>query len=79
MHAGPRGIQVHFNRRGATGETLVVVALGADAFGAADADPANALRLAAGRAAAGLALRGRHVDAEEIVEIGLRMLPHDEQ
>jgi len=75
MGLGPSGIQVHFNRRGATGGTLVVVAFGADAFGATDADPACALRLAAGRAAAGLALRGRHVDVEEIVEIGLRMLP----
>jgi hypothetical protein len=68
-------IEVHFNRMGLGGRTLVVVAVGTEVYGATDLEPVNALYVAAQRAAADLALRGHAVDAAEIVERGLRSLP----
>jgi hypothetical protein len=40
-------IEVHFNRLGLSGGTLVVVAIGTDVYGATDQEPVAALRAAA--------------------------------
>jgi hypothetical protein len=68
-------IEVHFNRMGLGGGTLVIVAVGTEVYGATDLEPVNALHVAAKRAADDLALRGQQVDPAEIVEYGLRSLP----
>ncbi len=63
-------IDVHFNRLGPTGGTLVIVAIGTDVYGATDRQPLAALHIAARKAAEGLALRGQSVDPSLIVERG---------
>lgn len=68
-------IEVHFNRAGLNGGTLVVVAIGTDVYGATDEEPIAALRAAAVRAAEDRASRGEPVDPEAIVERGLGRMP----
>ena len=63
-------IDVHFNRLGPSGATLVVVAVGREVFGATNPEPLAALHTAAREAAEGLAKCGHRVDAEVIVERG---------
>jgi hypothetical protein len=63
-------IEVHFNRMGPGGGTLVVVAIGAEVYGATDLQPVAALRSAARKASEDLALRGRPVDPDVIMECG---------
>jgi len=59
---------------GLRGGTLVVVAIGTDVYGATDLEPVSALHAAARRAAEDLALRGRPVDPNVIVERGQQQL-----
>jgi hypothetical protein len=73
-HVVTDDIVVHFNRMG-QGGTLVVVAVGADVYGASALEPVAALRSAATKAADDLALRGHAVDAKAIVAHGMRSLP----
>lgn len=63
-------IDVHFNRLGPSGTTLVVVAVGREVFGATNPEPFAALHTAAREAAEGLAKCGNRVAAETIVERG---------
>lgn len=63
-------IGVHFSALGGGGGTLVVVAVGTDAYGATHDEPLTALHAAACKAAEGLALRGMTVDPKIIVERG---------
>jgi hypothetical protein len=65
-------IDIHFNRTGASGGTLAVVAIGTDVYGAADLEPLAALCAAARKAVEDFALRGRALCIEEIIERGLR-------
>lgn len=63
-------IDVHFNRLGPTGVTLVVVAVGREVFGATSLEPIVALHAAARQAAEGLGKCGKRVDPDVIVERG---------
>jgi len=65
-------IDIHFNRLGQTGATLVVVSVGTETYGATGADPLAALRVVARKASEGLAARGCYVDPNLIVERGCR-------
>jgi hypothetical protein len=56
-------IDVHFNRLGPSGATLVVVAVGREVFGATHPEPLAALHTAAREAAEGLAKCGQRIDA----------------
>jgi hypothetical protein len=63
--------EIHFNRMGRSGATLVVVAIGTDVYGATHAEPVTALRAAAHKAAVDLSLRGRLIDPHVVVQHGL--------
>lgn len=63
-------IEVHFNRMGLSGGTLVIVAIGTEVYGATDLDPVTALRAATRKASEDLALRGHPVDPDVIMECG---------
>ncbi len=67
-------IAVHFNRQGAARGFLVVVAIGAEVYGATALDPGLALRVAARCASEDLATRGQAVAAETIVARGRQEL-----
>jgi hypothetical protein len=63
-------IDVYFNAMGPKGRTLAVVAVGTDVYGATDVEPIDALRAVATKAADDLAVRGRLVHPDLIVERG---------
>jgi hypothetical protein len=65
-----KDFDVHVSGLGAGGGTLVVVAFGANVYGASDVEPIVALHAAASKAAEGLAQRGLTVDPKAIVERG---------
>lgn len=73
--ANASDIEVHFSRMGAGGGMLAIVAVGTDVYGATDMEPTRALQTVAMRAAEDLARRGRPIDVESIVEVGLGNLP----
>ncbi len=63
-------IDVYFNAMGPNAGTRVVVAIGTEVYGATDLEPIDALRAAARKAADDLAVQGRPVDPDLIVERG---------
>ncbi len=69
------GIEVYFNRLGLSGGTLVVVAVGADVYGATAPEPVSALHSVARKVAEDRALRGCPVDPNDFLEEGLGRIP----
>jgi hypothetical protein len=65
-----RKIEFHFKRLGLSGATLVIVAVGAEVYGACALEPLTALQTAAGRASEDLAKRSQPLDPSVIVERG---------
>jgi hypothetical protein len=63
-------IEVHFNRLGRSGWTLVVVVVGAEVYGVAHLEPSVALNAVARKASDDLAQRGQPIDASVIVARG---------
>jgi hypothetical protein len=61
-------IVVHFKRMALSGGTLVVVAVGCEAYGVTHREPLAALHAVASKAAKDQALRGRSLDPQCIVE-----------
>jgi hypothetical protein len=67
-------IEVHFNRMGRGGGTLVVVAIGTDVYGATAPEPLRALHAVALSAARDQTRRGQAVDPRLVVQHGLTTL-----